>query len=466
MLKGSILQQLETSHRYGIRPIRFGVYYKNTLVALCHALEDHILTKNNHPLVIAAFQRGKWYLQEANRYADIAQHSREIVIMAADDAGFTQHPTRQLANVDLVGLAKDDPVAQEWHLIVLSPDYTAMVICQELSQEDYGVGQLPTCDLERKFYGLWTFEPDLVRETANLAIAHIQNYDPQLADKLTQYEQAIHTDLSSSADIATVVNRVVEYLNIELDHTSIPATAHQKLLDRNLVSNEIQAFLRMAQLMDLSDINNPMAASEVASVAETMGQLLDLPAWQIKRLRLAALLHHIDPLQKFGTMIHPTHTPINDPNTAPSCPLACPLVPGAQALRTMPQLKAVAQIITHQTEWWDGTGEPAGLAGDNIPLESRILSLTSEFQLQLNRYKYSNQEGAKIFSQALDQCRQQQSTRFDPKLIDTLNLLVMGLQQGLDLPLMTSKVSSGLWLLDSRWDSQSKISQPISTYPQ
>jgi HD-GYP domain-containing protein (c-di-GMP phosphodiesterase class II) len=94
------------------------------------------------------------------------------------------------------------------------------------------------------------------------------------------------------------------------------------------------------------------------------------------------------------------------------------------------------------------------------------LSLISEFQLQVNQYKYLNKEGTEIFCQALDQCRKQQSTRFDPKLIDTLTLLVMGLQQGLDLPLMTTKVSSGLWLLDSRWDSQSKISEQISTYPQ
>ncbi|MFO5493054.1 MAG: DICT sensory domain-containing protein [Cuspidothrix sp.] len=466
MLQGSILQKLEASHRHSIRPIRFGVYYKNTLVALCHALEDHILTNNNNPFVITAFQQGKWYLQEANRYADIAQRSREIVIMAAADAGFTEHPTGQLANVDLVGLATDDPVAQEWHLIILAPDYTAMVICQELSEADYGVGGLPTGDLDRKFYGLWTFEPELVRETAALAIAHIKNYDPQLADKLSQHQQAIHTTPSSSTDVATVVGRVIDYLKTGLDHQFIPSTAHQKFLDRNLVSNEIQAFLRMAQLIDLSDINNPMAATEVASIAETMGQLLDLPAWQIKRLRLAALLHRIDPLQKAESLITPTHVTTAYQDEAPSCPLACPLVPGAQALRIMPQLRAVAQIITHQTEWWNGTGEPAGLVGDDIPLESRILSLISEFQLQANEYKYSNKKGAEIFSQALDQCRKQQSTRFDPKLIDTLTLLVMGLQQGLDLPLMTTKVSSGLWLLDSRWDSQSKISEQISTYPQ
>ncbi|MFO0409734.1 MAG: DICT sensory domain-containing protein, partial [Dolichospermum sp.] len=158
MLQGSILQQLEASHRHSSRPIHFGVYYKNTLVALCHALEDHILTRNNAPLVITAFQEGKWYLEEAVRYADIAQHSQQIVIMAAADAGFAEHPTSQLSNVNLVALATDDPVAQEWHLMILSPDYTAMVICQELSPDDYGIEGLPTSDLERKFYGLWTFE--------------------------------------------------------------------------------------------------------------------------------------------------------------------------------------------------------------------------------------------------------------------------------------------------------------------
>ncbi|MTJ07012.1 MULTISPECIES: DICT sensory domain-containing protein [unclassified Anabaena] len=465
MLQGSILQQLETSHRHSSRPIHFGVYYKNTLVALCHALEDHILTKDNGPLVITAFQQGKWYLQEASRYADIAQHSREIVIMAAADAGFAEHPTSQLANIDLVGLATDDPVAQEWHLIILAPDYTAMVICQELSEADYGSGGLPTSDLERKFYGLWTFEPELVQETAELAIAHIQGYDPELALQLSQQKQAIQPAISSPEDVATVVARVVDYLKTGQNNLSIPAAAHHKSLDRNLVSNEIQAFLRMAQLIDLADINNPMAATEVASIAETMGQLLDLPAWQIKRLRLAALLHRIDPLQKAESLIIPTNSTTGYQEEALSCPLACPLVPGAQVLRTMPRLRAVAQIITHQSEWWNGTGQPAGLAGDDIPLESRILSLVAEFQLLINQHKYSSKGGIEIFSQALDQCRKQQSTRFDPKLVDTLTLLVMGLQQGLDLPLMTTKVSSGLWLLDSRWDSHSKSNEKIEIYP-
>jgi len=448
MLEGSILQQLETIHRHSKRPIRFGVYYKNTLVALCHALEDYILSQNSTPLVITAFQQGKWYVQEADRYADIAQKSRHIAIMATPDTVWGEHPTSQLPNVDLVALdPHQDPVAQEWHLIILSPTYTAMVLCQELSASDYGTAGLPTTDLERKFYGLWTLEPELVQETAALAIAHIATYNSELAAKLQTYQDEIQPSLASPKDLGAVVSLVVDYLQ-----TGQKSTPHQ-VLDKNLVSNEIQAFLRMAQIMDAADITNPMAAAEVMGLSETIAQLLDLPAWQIKRLRLAALLHRIDPLQRADTILSPSYNRYQE--DAPSCPLTCPLVPGAQILRTMPRLRAVAHIITHQTEWWNGSGEPASLAGDEIPLESRILALAADFQYRVNQKKSSNLSRSEIFTQALEECQQQQSLRFDPKLVDTLGLLVMGLHQGVDLPLMTPKISAGMWLLDARFESES-----------
>ncbi|MFM7424009.1 MAG: DICT sensory domain-containing protein, partial [Elainella sp.] len=76
MLEGSILRQLSDAHRQfqsnsadsssqnsptqsspaqaeissTRRPLNFGVYYKNTLVALCHALEDAILQADYQPL--------------------------------------------------------------------------------------------------------------------------------------------------------------------------------------------------------------------------------------------------------------------------------------------------------------------------------------------------------------------------------------------------------------------------------
>ncbi|PSN76732.1 metal-dependent phosphohydrolase, partial [filamentous cyanobacterium CCP4] len=287
MLEGSILKQLvDGQAEPDTTPLNYGVYYKNTLVALCHALEDCILTSGSAPLVVTAFQRGKWYLEEADRYSAIADQAKQIVIMAAPEAGFHDHPTSQRENVALVDLASDDPVAEEWHLMILSPDYTAMVLCQELSAADYGPGGVPEHDLERKFYGFWTFDSALVRQTVELAIAHVGRYDSalqtQLNDHLTLLKQqnpALQSD--EPAAVSHTVSQVVHYLqNSRNDLKGNLAFSLVEDLEQNLVSNELQAFLRMAQLVDLSDPVNPLAASEVVSLLEMMGQLLDLPAWQ------------------------------------------------------------------------------------------------------------------------------------------------------------------------------------------
>ena len=477
MLNGSILQRLQSAHQTTARPLKFGVYYKHTLVALCHALEDYILELENlelenlelenlglddRPLILTAFQRGKWYLEEADRYGDLADRAWEVVIMAQPDAGFAEHSTSQRPNVSLVNLDPGDPVAQEWHLIILAPNYTAMVLCQELSPADYGANGQPKADHERKFYGFWTFEPLLVQETIALALDHLQTYDRPLAEKLKPYGENYRARSMDFEGLSTIVSKVVDYLNTSHQGNPIRLTPEESLgsakaIDRlasNLVSNEIQAFLRMAQLLDQSDLSNPSAAAEVAGLAEALGQLLDLPIWQLRRLRLAALLHRLDPLRSTGIL----------DSITPETRLSCPLVPGAQVLRKMPQLRAIAQIITHLTEFWDGTGQPAGLTADEIPLESRILGLVAEFQEVVAATVYRGETIQNALSFALSHCQNDRVHRWDPKLLETLNLLVNGLLNGWDLPFPETKVVTGLWLLDTDFKDLDRIEVPAPNF--
>jgi DICT domain-containing protein len=454
MLQGSILQKLAAAHDPKLSPQRslsFGVYYKNTLVSLCHALEDCILECDNPPLVVTAFQRGKWYLQEADRYADLADKSHQVVIMASDDAGFAEHPTSQKPNLDIVTLQTTDPVSEEWHLIIFGPTYTAMVLCQELSVADYGFAGPPQEDLGRKFYGFWTFEAPLVQEVMELAIAHVGTYNLTLQAKLTLQMQSILAERATlpPQPLETVVSTVVSYL--QKGQADLGANGNDAFLDDNLLSNELQAFLRMAQIIDGMDPENPKAPAEVAALAEMIGQLLDLPGWQLKRLRLAGILHRLGPMQGAASLFSPSK-PLQ--NEYPSCPLTCALEPGAQALRTMPRLRAVAQIMTHQTEWWNGQGGPAGLAADDIPLEARVLSLATHFQSLVGTLEVPDSAEAKAewltrLQTALAQCQGEAGDRWDPKLVELLTLLVSGLHQGMALSIQSPKFTNGLWLLDA-----------------
>lgn len=450
MLKGSILQRLDEAHRHGKQPLNLGVYYKNTLVALCHALEDFILDSNSAPLMVTAFQRGKWYLEEAERYSDLADKSEYVAIMATSDAGFESHPTSQKSNVSLIELQPDDPVAEEWHLMILSPTYTAMVLCQELSDEDYG-DHKPTEDLERKFYGFWTFEPTIVRETVELAIAHIGEYKPDLAESMTARvtKMTAESGIRQRDDLDAVVSQVVQYLQnsqATLHHPEQTANFQGfKDLDENIISNEMQAFLRMAQLLDTTDVSNPMAASEVAAMAEAMSQLLDLPAWQAKRLYLSGLLHRVGLPEVTKNRGKQSSDQTDSWEKSES-------LPKASVLRVMPQLEAISRILTHQREAWDGSGVPKGLAYDAIPLESRIICLLADFQQKLKAYKQYAHDGNPI-AKALEDCQTLAGKRYDPKLLDALSLLVMGMQQGMTLQAYQPKIATGMWLVDSSFNS-------------
>jgi DICT domain-containing protein len=456
MLTGSLLQRLQAAHEGTVRPLKFGVYYKQTLVALCHALEDYILSLKpesgaERPLMIAAFQRGKWYLEEAERYQQLAQRSAAVVILAQPDAGFAEHPTSQGENVCLVPLQPTDPVAQEWHLIILSPCYTAMVLCQELSPADYGEKGQPTVDQERKFYGFWTFEPPLVEETVALALDHVDTYDAPLAQRIRGYFDDYQRQGMAFEDLSTVVATVVDYLNASQATLQphcplgLGAMGSQSLrlqeMDQNLVSNEIQAFLRMAQIFDQSDLSNPCVAAEVTALVEALGQLLELPVWQLRRLRLAALLHRLDPLRSGQSWLEVAPQSLESRTS-------CPLVPAAQVLRKMPQLRAVAQIVTHLTERWDGLGQPAGLAGEEIPLEARILGLMVDFQQEIAHYIYQGHSPQEAILQTLSHCQEESGRRWDPQLVDSLSLLVQGILSGWELQWSEPNPAVGLWLLE------------------
>jgi HD-GYP domain-containing protein (c-di-GMP phosphodiesterase class II) len=316
-------------------------------------------------------------------------------------------------------------------------------LCQELSPEDYGNNQ-PKTDLERKFYGFWTFEPELVQETVELAIDHMSKYDPQLAQMITAKVAKMNAESATRQrdDLDAVVSQVIKYLQDSHETLNQPQTGNFtgfQDLSENIVSNEMQAFLRMAQLLDATDVSNPMAASEVASMAEAMSQLLDLPAWQAKRLYLSGLLHRVG---------LPDVTRRNRQSPVQAETLANKSAPKASVLRVMPQLEAVSKILTHQREAWDGSGIPAGLSYDEIPLESRIICLLADFQQKMKAYKqYSTDKNPTV--QALTDCQALAGKRYDPKLLDALSLLVMGMQQGMTLPAYRPKIATGMWLVDS-----------------
>ncbi len=459
MRADATLNQLKAYFGSDHLPSSYEVYFKNTLVALCHALEDHILQQEGDPLVIATFQQGKWYQQEAKRYAQIVQKSGKVVIASTFDSGFASISSDDTSNVSLVEFANDNVLTNEWNLIIIDTNYAAAVLTYELLPAEYNDETIAKIDTERKFYGLWTFDRAIVDKSASILIDNFAKLDSSLAQEVAHYQQQINQNLSPlAADLTGVVARIVSYLQTSQEQLITLNRQAQELvklegqalkLNRNLKANKLQAFLRMAQKVDQRDIANPVASLQVAALSETLGQIIDLSTLQLRRLKLAGLLFRV------GLAEAPIEVFTNRASELKEKDLAFwrnRAILSSQLLGAMPELESITKIVLHQLEYWDGSGQPQQLKGEEIPIESRILGLAIYFQ-ELTQTRGTREALTPL--QALEKCNQLSGIRFDPSLLGHLDTFIRLSEMGMvKLPDHPSHVPP-IWLEDD--DHRTKV---------
>ncbi|MDD2760342.1 MAG: response regulator [Methylomonas sp.] len=85
-------------------------------------------------------------------------------------------------------------------------------------------------------------------------------------------------------------------------------------------------------------------------------------------------------------------------------------------LSNIEQLKNAAELILHQHEYYDGSGEPHGLSGESIPLGSRILTVVRDYICCLDGYLTGVQMSVE---HARDHLSAQKGRLYDPGVVDS-----------------------------------------------
>ncbi len=80
----------------------------------------------------------------------------------------------------------------------------------------------------------------------------------------------------------------------------------------------------------------------------------------------------------------------------------------------VPSLSACLAAVKHHHERWDGKGYPAGLKGETIPIEARILCVTDAFEAMISERPYRS---ALTFKQAIAEMEKCAGTQFDPNIV-------------------------------------------------
>jgi DICT domain-containing protein/GAF domain-containing protein len=209
IISTSILQELLQDQPH-LRP---QMYFKSSLTALSHAMEDQVLAGEEQPLIIANFQRERFYRQEAHRYLRISEKSDQVYVLAAPETEF-KHGSD---HYETIAFEPSDGLSQEWHLVVVGQQYAVCLICRE-HPLPIGRGPVPPVahiDQSRRFEGLWTFDRAITCAAARLLLQRIRRYRPELKTKIGQALALVESIQGTSfnrVDPAPFADRLVTYL--------------------------------------------------------------------------------------------------------------------------------------------------------------------------------------------------------------------------------------------------------------
>jgi HD-GYP domain-containing protein (c-di-GMP phosphodiesterase class II) len=188
---------------------------------------------------------------------------------------------------------------------------------------------------------------------------------------------------------------------------------------RNARAMQSSSELYFATLTALSvalETKDPYARGGTGRVVDTvmaMAEVMRLTDIERHALNVAALLHDIG-MGLAGGPIGATARPLSIVERGM---LKAHPVVAAEVLADVPALREVVPIVYHHHEWYDGHGYVGGLAGEAIPLGSRILAVADAFVAMTSERPYRR---AMTVAQALTELTSKAGSQFDPEVVAAL----------------------------------------------
>jgi hypothetical protein len=166
----------------------------------------------------------------------------------------------------------------------------------------------------------------------------------------------------------------------------------------------------LAAAIDLRDGYTGDHSEEVVELSVEVGRALDLDRVALVELACAARLHDVGKIGVPDEILRkPAALTADEWVAMRRHPRA-----GADLLARVPGLEAVAAVVRFHHERWDGRGYPDGLAGEEIPLASRIIAVCDAFRAMTTDRPYRRRLAA---GSALAELRRASGAQFDPAVV-------------------------------------------------
>ncbi len=172
-----------------------------------------------------------------------------------------------------------------------------------------------------------------------------------------------------------------------------------------------QAIAELVDAIEWKDLYTLGHVRRVASFAVMIGKEMGLPTLELRRLALGAQMHDVGKigvpdriLTKPSKLTDEEFEVIKEHATR-----------GYDIARSVKALEPAAEAIYLHHERVDGTGYPLGLAGDDIPLHARIVSVADAYDAMTSGRVY---QPAVSHEDAIAELRRASGTHFDAEVVE------------------------------------------------
>jgi CHASE2 domain-containing sensor protein len=202
-----------------------------------------------------------------------------------------------------------------------------------------------------------------------------------------------------------------------------------------LRETQLEIINRLAGVTESRDEETGLHLERIGRLCERLALALGMTAPQAETLRHASLLHDVGKiavpdaiLTKPGPLTDEEWVVMRGHAAAGAAMLA-----GSRA----PVMRMAEEIALSHHERWDGSGYPAGLAGEAIPLTGRICAVCDVFDALRSRRPYKEPWP---LQDALDELARERGRHFDPMVLDAF----LGMVDDLDPMLLAAHETPGV----------------------
>ncbi len=172
----------------------------------------------------------------------------------------------------------------------------------------------------------------------------------------------------------------------------------------------VETVTSLAFAIDAKDHYTQGHSQKVSAYAVMIAKALGLPHAEVEEIRLAGLLHDI------GKVGIPEHI-LNKSGPLDACEWETMKTHpdlGAKILEPLKPMVRIRQMVRHHHEFYDATGYPDRLKGENIPRGARVIAIADAYDTITSERTYKKARTAEDGLAELERCAGHQ---FDPEIV-------------------------------------------------